>query len=972
MNDMRKKFYHLFLAAIIGCFATGMLTSCFTDDMPDNPVKPETPQTDTYDVELYGDNDEVYISLTDFWTILASLDEEDWAKLDNLSMDYDDDLLDVSFMDELDANGDPVLRIALKDPNKAATRGATRADDDMIPIEIKDSAGNTYIIRVSRKELLGGDTNSNFLTEWWKCEKIDLALKNGTRAVYAPWTVAGGANIPPIIRREIKPWNGWEMAFSFCNDAALQNGHYFGLYNKFTGQMRVFFYVEDPSGWGNDLTMSVFFGEDGDKNLYPLYNNMEFGIPSNHVMGTSLDPKAKILKDQKQTFQSWYTPFREGDAIETGWYCFEFDMSGYLPEGKDWLNEKTNSPLFKIHANTKSTFGVSLKTTLTGKLDGTFRNEQIIQHGGANATSGIFSGLGGLFSGIGGAVSGKIQSDAQWAYWMKQGVPERNPVAHWGGFACDMVGGVLSLIGGALEDPVTYDTIPGKINLALDATAQTDGYISGTTSNGMSPLAVGAQAIKNANVNTNVGQGVWGLADDPVIYVDQDDILSSYNRFNMAQHYKTKQVFGNATFPDCDVRMVYALDPTSVKVNINDKLFNNIQDVKVTANVAVLVNNDYGHTDVYRKMLKLGDRPTFSIVSRKKGQYDDYWSVDANSLPKSHAVGIEQLAVDEYDEKDCSTFAYKKDGHDWLRLHGRIVEAAGKKIIVEPQVFVPYVKDGQDGHSIHVDNATAPDFVVRVNVVFSADVNGETKWFNYGKCFIPKIELVDHDKMQSIANNLKDYATKCMNDQPVSTLANNSSIKVSHPTGHKYLSKTLGMLEAIGMIDMGSNSFLKNKNWVPKDKDFITHLGDVKRRSIGTAKLKDLFESSDKEHDYVCIREGRNGNPCWFSKTIYKYDPDKHDIYENSSEIPYLDKAKEISLKMLRPDWEFFDAICLDSKCDALRWAEWCLTRTSHRSGLHKFQDAVLIPGDDTMGRRGSDEKAHILLYIDSLADGQW
>lgn len=804
------------IAAILFCgTAAGLISCTFVEDNPVVPPTPDEPKDIVYNVELFGDDDVEYVSLEGFWDYLgeylASIGEEDleWlndigeddlAWLDKVEIENELDWLNVELTDYLDANGDPVVRIALA--QQALSRAQSRTEQTVTaeqdsPVKIKMQDGTTYIIKVTNSGLPGGDKANNFLTDWYLFDTVDLYFENGgTRAIYAPWTDPGGANIPLTIRRENKPWKGWEMAFCFCNDTKLKRGHYFGLYNKYTGQMRVYFYIDDPTGWGNDLCMHVFFGEGIDKIMYPLYNNLEFGIPNNHEMGVSLIPNAKLVNGQTQTFESWYTPFSENPSLEPGWHCFEFDMSGYVPEGKDWLNESANTVRFKIYAITQTKLGVSLKTTLMGNLDGTFRDQEIVQKGGANATSGIFSALGGLLTGVGGGINGKIESDAKWAYLMNAGVPKPNPAAYWGGFACNFVGGVLSGIGSLLEDPITYDTIPGKINLTLNATADTEGSISGTTPNSLASLVVGNQAIKNANPNSSVGQGVWGLADDPVIYVDKEDLLSTQSSIPLA----TTQM---AQFANTNLRMVYALDPTSVKVCLNEKLFKftDFDTVSVTTNVAVLVNNDYGHTDVYRKMLTLDNRPTFNLA----GENSMNVTLNGSTTPAITEVGLDELADGDYETRDnCSIFAYKKDGKDWFRFHGRIIDAPeyGKKIIVEPQVFVPYTVDGS---KCTVDNVTVPDFVVRVDVVFSATVNGQKKYFNFGKCFIPKIKLVGYEEMKGLAQNLKEYAEKCADGKPVNTLYHNSQQKSSkqvyHPNGEKYIGKSLRALKKIGMFD---------------------------------------------------------------------------------------------------------------------------------------------------------------------------
>ena len=163
--------------------------------------------------------------------------------------------------------------------------------------------------------------------------------------------------------------------------------------------------------------------------------------------------------------------------------------------------------------------------------------------------------------------------------------------------------------------------------------------------------------------------------------------------------------------------------------------------------------------------------------------------------------------------------------------------------------------------------------------------------------------------------------------------------------------------------------FMKNSSW-PKDKDLKAHKGDIKQMSIANSTLRGVLSSDDHNPMYVCIREARNGqHPWWLALSKHDYDPDNHDKYD-ADEVPYLDMAKTISAE-LRTDFDFFKSAFAKAKGGELVWGRWYMSRSNHHSWFHRFQDAVLIPGQDTGGRRGSGESAPLLFFTNWVPDGQ-
>ena len=771
------KFNSWLLGLALMAAATANFTSCKEDDNGD-----DTKATDCETI-LFGSGDSQQLTLTDLTSPIANIaNSASW--------------LSVSALDGLDASGHPVLCIE-------STNAAN--DDAEAVISVTAENGDCVRVTVRYSSMYPGDAysggNNTFITDWWTFKAIEL--QGFEHAQSAPWEVEGGVNIPEEMRLQVTPSQGWEMAFSYLNDNSLKGVRYFALYNKWSGQVRLYTYIEDPTSWGSDLLLNVYFGAATHNDMYPLYNLFEYGIPTCHVLDKSLSRQAKLVSAQRQTFQTWLSPYNHSSSLVPGWYCFEFDMSGYVPNGKDWLKRERNEPRFKFIAETNNNQSVSLKGSLKGDIKGTFEEPQVIQSGGANALSGIFSALGSGLSTISGMATNSIAGCGQYAYLMSHGGSEGlggylNPIKYWGGFACSIAGGLFKGLSSLAEDEVSYDTVPGKIDLTLDATLALDGYITSATANNLAPLAVSPVGIYSANGEKgHVGKGVWSLAEDPVVYIDKDDIISTQRGFNVLC---TADGYSVSSFGEYDARIVYAFDPTSVKLNINQDLFRDIQDVTVTTNIGVFPNLKYGNTDKYRDMLMMGSRPTFSLAD---GKTSGTVNLSGKSTPCVWQVGLDELADGEYETKDNCTVVTQKtaDGNGWQRFHGRLidVENAGKQIIVDPQVYIPYSTDG-NGQCTGIGYPTSPDFVVRVDVQFSAlDDNGERKYFQFGKLYIPRVEIVDYEKMGEVYKRLKDYSAKCESNKAVNTLANNSAVPVRYPGGHKLIRKTLTLLEKVGM-----------------------------------------------------------------------------------------------------------------------------------------------------------------------------
>ena len=250
--------------------------------------------------------------------------------------------------------------------------------------------------------------------------------------------------------------------------------------------------------------------------------------------------------------------------------------------------------------------------------------------------------------------------------------------------------------------------------------------------------------------------------------------------------------YSTNNFGAYEARIVYAFDPTSVKVNINRELYPEICDVNVTTAVGVYPSRKYGYTDAYRSMLMFPARPTFSLA---EGKTSGIVRLSGSSTPRVWQVAPSELldtAPEAYETKANSKVVTQTGSN--IRYYGRPVNEFFKNIIVNPQVYIPY-------NGSAVGYPETPDFVVAVTVSFYTHKNhpDDAAPCTFSKVFIPKVQVVSRNEMKDVSTRLMDYADKCEKLQQVGTLANDPTTPVYQSGGEQLVAKTLRMLKKIGL-----------------------------------------------------------------------------------------------------------------------------------------------------------------------------
>lgn len=715
-----------------------------------------------------------------------------------------------------------------------------------------------------------GATDDKFLKNWENEDTVRVAgLKD---PVYTPWSGPARWNIPDDIRMDVTKDNGWEMAFCLLNDPNATNCHMFGLYNRYTGILKVFHYIINPTGYGNDLVYLVTGSSTKDNDRYPLYNSMEYGIPSNHTFGNKGDLKNDAQLNSghvmQTSFSSYVTPFSNEDNHKPhlGWQCFSLDMSGYVPDGVDWKAGRRNIGQLNISTQTSSKENVSLSGSLTGKLAGTITDQKVIHHGGGSTTSGICAAISGITSLLGGGVSsysqayGLANNPKAQATYTGSAMAAASPYIAGACFALNITAAVLKAAG--TEKPSWDEVIPGKIDLGLDATINLQGTIEGLTANAEGDIALTPELLAYNVDNKHLGTGVWGLAEDPVIYISKEDLFSVNDHLNVAY---VKDSLRNADFALSHVRLLSFFDPSSVKIKLNTSLFHNIRNLAVKTNYAVYTDRELGHTDSYRYFLGFGKRPSFDITAGNKN--NALIRINNSTNMHLHCMYPYDALIKDFETKEGCAL-YTLPGNSNVRLYGQKYAIGGKELVCYPQVYVPYTDKGV------IQDAVAPDFVVSVEVTFECDEG----MMHYTKNFVPKVELIGHNDLAGWYDKLKAYSDKCADEQPVATLANDASIQVRDVMSDVWLSRTLKMLEvATGK----ANASTPNRKWLKYDI--------LKNISMETI-LKHLEQVG--KINFVCLTQSSwrtPENPLFIgiSKDAYEIDGWRNMI-DNVIPTPYV------------------------------------------------------------------------------------
>ena len=673
-----------------------------------------------------------------------------------------------------DQNGHPVIQIQ--------TQSGQPNTENTVKVILTMADGNTVELTLCQGYSFVPDNNSaeEFISNWEKQDTVVIYTKGKYETIYTPWSSSySSSTIPEDICRNIKKKDGWEMAFCALGDRMGNDLNYFGLYNRYLGILRVFYFTADASGTGSQYNFEVNMGKTSTSSKkYPFYNALAYSIPTSHKnINGNMDLSGS---GQNITFKTWANPYSSmtSQALAIGWTAFDIDMSGYTPTGNDFYNSKEN---LQISCRSLVNQGITLSGEISADVSGKYSSATP----SVSSSSGISSTIASL-----GSLLGDVQNSALAQIEHTLTGSPLDVGFYYAGVACNAASFAYDWImdNGELNEQ-NIDSMPGKIELNLTGNLNLKGYIQGFASNNVASINITSSVFQQTNPNSSVGKGVWSLAEDPVMYVVDDHFLGSARRINLT--VGDNHTYGTSEGASNEMRLVTFFDPRSVKLNINTELFPDISDIQVTTYYGVYPNAEKGHTSKFRSLLQLETPSYVNLVNHNSVKPGSIFrTTDSGNKMAYHQISKESLVSPSVDGDADDCRMVKQTGSDYS-YYGRLLDAGqddSRAFIIDPQVFFPVSEDGKT-----IYDAEIPDFVVSVFVSFKS--GGRT--FRFSRRYLPIVKLISGSDVNNKEAELTEYSNKCEKNAPINYLNGGNSLGVTHPNGKAQVEKTLKVLRAI-------------------------------------------------------------------------------------------------------------------------------------------------------------------------------
>lgn len=754
--------------------------------------------------------------------------------------------------------GDPVALVEVKaDRDMEESRSAV--------VTLKTTRGDNIKLELTQwPALTNGENdvykskNVDFEKDWASAQKITIFLSktsvNGRVSVVddvvsLPWDFnssplswlprENGADTREVAKM-IKSKDDWSLVFNMTGIEDLPNRNYFGLYNRYTGTLRVFFYFTAemiPSNSTNDHMWSFAVSEDLAEHFAT-----QFALPYDEKATVDFKRAASKPVLVSPTTDE-YNPFTtQGQTVpKVGWWAFDLNMSAL--RGHDFFQETSATSTMDISLFTSSTQQVFLNSVLRGSLngliDGSVQLSQlapkttatwgrvllpIINTGSAFFMNTAFvKDIAGYRSGTSSTIDVNrdrvidLDGNADNLPAMppqpaNQPEVRAFPVAM---LVSLLVGTGLSLLGKYLESAAQEKADVGDLgSISLDAAFDlnavmaTSGAITSPTTNVVPAISMTKGYLKefnDDNTPTSLGKGIWNLLNHPVVYIVKDAYWYE-NNFNSFSTKKEYPLGGGTQYPT-DVysydlaatkgsrpglRLITFLDPTSVGgVTFNSDLFGGeFSQLNVYLSYGVYPGSDPGYTDVFRHNAGM-DFPHSWRLS-EKSKFDS--STDLKMVKRPHTDTLFTWAdISHQSYRDVAGYRLASQNlrSDYPGLERRFYgpsmyynnpyatpfDVDEVQFVYDPQIYVPF---DDDGHKLY--DPQVPDIVVTASIIgFGKDVKDqETAALVNTLRFLPKIEFISWQDLPRIYQEIKGREEKIKGVQGVETVWKEMLLQINH------------------------------------------------------------------------------------------------------------------------------------------------------------------------------------------------
>ena len=635
--------------------------------------------------------------------------------------------------------------------------------------------------------------NTLFEKKWYDAKEIDLVVGNGyqngkpvinTIKVALPWAyeLLPQQHLPEGTFTQMMAFKeDWSLVFNLTGIQSRPDYHYFGLYNRYTGKLRIFYYITQenmPASDANDHMWVATF----DKSLAE-HTAAQFALPYNVQPTDEFKSIANAVMTTART-DSW----KQGTAGKVipavGWWAFDVDLSAMRPH--DFFAQDLNKSL-QVSLKLFNQDNVWLDSIMQGSLDGKLDGKMNLR-----ALEKTFTSMSG--GGIAGTATGDILGAAgsllMNTYFLKTwaAVGGENTTGAWWCFA----GCCLSLAGKLIDDFWASDTdtpeadasfgkFDADIKLDLHAAMTTSGVINGERSTTVPNAEMSSGYIKQKDADgkdTYLGSGVCNINDTPVIYVVNDaywyerhaNVFSKEKAFELDDD-DTKAVSSYYLAKDASLpglRLISFLDPTSIGgIQVNTDLYpEGLDEVNVCITYGVFPGSNPGYTNAFRSAIGLDKLPYWTLCSKSEFSTQNNTEFKTFKYPRTSSIfqDIEPVSDVFADVVATRLSSQLINGNIERRYYGQSAyytkqlvtpeEVDNVQFVSDPEIFVPFNVEKQCLY-----DPIVPDFVVTVQITAKSP---KGYYVTNNLRFVPKIELISYKDIESKAkdaNNRKAEMT---------------------------------------------------------------------------------------------------------------------------------------------------------------------------------------------------------------------
>ena len=623
--------------------------------------------------------------------------------------------------------------------------------------------------------------NSDFERKWYEAQEIELVLSstyvNGrpsveTLRVPLPWAskLLPQQHLPrETLVSMMSMKEDWSLVFNLTGIKSRPGYHYFGLYNKYTGKLRVFYYLTEDRMPDSDANDHMWIAE-LDPSLAE-HGNSQFALPYN------VDPSADFKKTAgvvmtSATTDSWYKGSAGKVIPSVGWWAFDVDMAVMR---KHKFFDRPVDQALKISLMLFNEDNVWLDSILKGSLDGKLTggiNLDALQKTFKSTSEdkvalGFADGLGGISS---------LLMNPYFMQTIAKGFTGGGAVGVAIGAGVSIAGKLVSTLAGSDSHVPQTDADFGKldcdVSLDLKATMSTTGTIGGERSNMVPNAEMSLSYLRDKDADgalTRIGEGIWNILEHPVVYVVNDaywyerhsNIFSRSTGFNLNDDTQ-KPVYAyyiakDATTPG--MRLISFIDPTSISgIEVNSDLFDGIEKVNILISYGVFPGSNPGYTNSFRKLAGLGELPYWHLSTNEKFETLNNPNFKMFKYKRDNPIFVPMKVDDVMADVVANRLSSQLIGGNierryygqsayYTKKQATASEVDQVQYVADPEIFIPFDREKECLY-----DPIVPDFVVTVQLALT-DSNGDIHLSTLR--YVPEIKLISYKDVSSKAKAIK-------------------------------------------------------------------------------------------------------------------------------------------------------------------------------------------------------------------------